>query len=211
MSLFVGPIHHWLFSKIKLAEEIEREVIDFALSKHLLTPNVFEVVKQKFEPPTPETPLESQIDHENIHTWLQHRILQTETRMAFFITEILKSNLTAKKDLLIIYKKNAEKVANNLHEVPSNPEDMLQSIHHYLLEGMPCDHAQRIIEKNESKIAWLYDPCLHKQYWDTINGNVHHYYDFRKAWIQSFVHHLKPSWNYKLNSQGIHQIESEVM
>ncbi|RQD68831.1 MAG: hypothetical protein D5S00_08310 [Tindallia sp. MSAO_Bac2] len=210
MSLFIGPIHHWLFNKIKIAEEIEKEILDFAQRKNLIASEVLEDAKQKFEPPTPDAPLESQIDHGNIHAWLQHRIVQVETRIAYFVTEILKSDSSVKKDIVGIYSQNATKIASSLSEVPSTPEKMVQSIHNYLLEGMPCDRAQRIVEESEDKVAWVYEPCLHKQYWDAVNGDVNHYYDFRKSWIQSFVYHLKPAWGYTLSSQGIHQIESEA-
>ena len=81
MSRFLGPIHHWLHSKILLQERIETSVearllesgIDLGSIKHW---------DEEYGPANPDEQLEGAIDTQNIHGWLQKRIQMAETRFA---------------------------------------------------------------------------------------------------------------------------------
>ena len=209
MSLFLGKIHYWLFNKIKLTESLEKELLTLAEAKGLPVEGYREVAFQQFEAPLPQASLESLIDHQNIHGWLQHRIAQAESRLAFYVTKILDAQPALKGDLMSLYDKQAQGAAEQTDTQPPTPESMLQAIHDFLLEGMPCDRAQQVLDNDGTKLAWKYEPCLHTDYWTAVEGDVTHYYDFRKQWIESYVTALQPSWHYALSPEGVHEINRE--
>ena len=89
MSSFLGPIHHWLFKKIRVFEDLEQSLIDWGKTQGLELGSMMEENKQQFGHPTQDLPLEEQINTQNIHGWLQDKISKAELRHAYVITEIL--------------------------------------------------------------------------------------------------------------------------
>lgn len=41
-----------------------------------------------------------------------------------------------------------------------------------MLEDMPCDRVNEVIEDNESKIVWITTKDIHKDYWQKVSGYV---------------------------------------
>ena len=92
MSAFLGPIHHWLFNKITLFEDLEKDTNRSVAAKYgdqALT--IQNEAEEKYGACIPELPLENLIDTNNIHGWLQNRISIAEKRQA----ETLKSPAAA--------------------------------------------------------------------------------------------------------------------
>ena len=71
MSLFLGPIHFWLYEKIKRQEELTSAVSEYIGSGQDLTKKC--------------PPLEEIIDEDNIHASLQNMINDSEERFARLI------------------------------------------------------------------------------------------------------------------------------
>lgn len=209
MSLFLGKVHYWLFNKIKLTEDLEKDLLKIAEENGLPVEGYQDIAYQQFEAPLPQASLESLIDHKNIHGWLQHRIKQAESRLAFYVTKVVNAQPSLKNELLGLYAKQALTAAKQTESAPPTPESMLQSIHDFLLEGMPCDRAQQVLENTSATLAWKYEPCLHKDYWTAVEGDVTHFYAFRKQWIESYVTALQPSWQYSLSPEGVHTLSLE--
>ncbi len=88
MSSFLGPIHHWLYEKIKLQEELTRDIAKVAAQNNWLPRG--EHFADSFTRLLP--PLEEAIDESNIHGWLQDRIYDAEKRYGQLIAEILKGD-----------------------------------------------------------------------------------------------------------------------
>ena len=209
MSQFLGKIHYWLFHKIQLTEAVEKKIMAAASQADLPVTGFEQESDSLFEAPLPAASLESLIDQQNIHGWLQHRIGQAESRQAFYVTRILDHSPQLKDSLADIYREQAKDAATMTVPAPATPESMLQSIHDYLLEGMPCDRAQQIVQNSGSVLSWRYEPCLHRGYWESVDGDVSHYYDFRHAWINQYVSELQPTWKYSLSDEGVHEIKKE--
>jgi hypothetical protein len=209
MSQFLGKIHYWLYHKIQLAEAAEKKIMEAAAQAGLPVSGFEQESDSLFEAPLPSASLDSLIDQQNIHGWLQHRIGQAESRQAFYVTRILNHSPQLKESLTEIYREQAREAAAMTAAAPATPESMLQSIHDYLLEGMPCDRAQQVVQNTGSLLSWRYDPCLHQAYWESVDGDVSHYYDFRQAWISQYVDELQPTWHYSLSDEGVHEIKRE--
>ena len=86
MSLFLGPIHHWLYRKIRLQEELITTLAEQEGAKSGDSGKYENFVNRELRP------LEELIDTDNIHGWLQARIHDAEGRYAALVSAILKED-----------------------------------------------------------------------------------------------------------------------
>ena len=87
MSAFLGPIHFWLYNKIRFQEDLIDALCARAVSEGWIT----EEDTQKFIS-TDRRELQDAIDESNIHGWLQGRIHDGEGRYAALVTTLLDGN-----------------------------------------------------------------------------------------------------------------------
>jgi len=201
MSRFLGPIHHWLYNKIKLYEELETEIIKNIEGE--LNTNLKELVEEltgKIGEPIPDKPLEELIDTNNIHGWLQGRINIAETRQAALITELI--NRFQDKALDVIKKtyeeqgRNCGKDAAYNYDV-STAQLLYKALNNYILDGMPCDNVNNITLNEEDRLQWKVHKCLHKGYWINVGGDTNVLYELRKIWTISFIENANSSFEYR--------------
>jgi len=178
MSAFLGPIHFWLYNKIQLQQELVEEILKLSLE---VIPGLREDLDTKYDV-MKEGPLEEIVDGGNIHGWLQYYVSSVEYKLAYSVTALLKmdSNLMQKLET-IFWEKGKEK--SNLM-VDNNAAHAYKVISDSLLDGMPCDNANRVMEENENKVLWIRNTCVHKKYWDEVEGNVDIYYLLRDEFIK---------------------------
>ncbi len=86
MSLFLGPIHYWLYNKIDLQNKIVDNIIEKLNIKDInnYLDNNFGYLENK--------PLEDMINTENIHGWLQEKVNVVENRLAYVVKYALQQN-----------------------------------------------------------------------------------------------------------------------
>lgn len=212
MSAFLGPIHYWLYNKIKLMEDIEKEIV-----KTLDTdPSISYTAKTQEEiaPFLPSASLEDLIDTGNIHGWLQEKITKTETRQALLIKKLVD----AKGDTIYetvdhIYENFGRQSAEHAFiEKPDSLETIFNKLNDYLLEGMPCDRVNQMVESTENTLSWLTTQCVHTKNWTLANIEIERYYEFRASFIKGFVEGADASLQYKYTNDGqqMHIITKEV-
>ncbi|MHB8128467.1 MAG: hypothetical protein ACYDEX_05680 [Mobilitalea sp.] len=186
MSAFLGPIHYWLYNKIQLQQAIVDDIYalgeQYALSLGEACDNNFGAFENK--------PLEEMIDQGNIHGWLQERVSQVEYKYAYAVTTLLNKNQEAKDQMKSILFNNGTGLAKTLKENPLNATEVYKAITDNLLDGMPCDHANRLLEQNENEATWARTICVHSQYWDAASGDISIYYELRDTWIDGLVQEL---------------------
>lgn len=207
MSRFLGPIHHWLFNKIKLYEGLESDIIkniEEKLSADLS--KITDELNSKVGAPIEDKPLEELIDTNNIHGWLQNKITIAETRQAALITFIVdkhgKEGIDITKEC---YKKQAIKSgedAKSKYDLGSAPL-LYKALNNYILDGMPCDNVNNVTINEGNKLEWRVTNCLHKSYWLDVNGDLDTLYELRKVWISNFVSSANPSFTYNFISEGM--------
>lgn len=193
MSKFLGPIHHWLHSKILLQERVETSVeaalldsgIDLSPVKH------FDI---EYGKPNPDEHLESVIDEQNIHGWLQKRIVQAETRFAGKITELKTIHGDKVVDIASkVYESFANQIAAQTNENGLWDQSLASAhklLHNQILEGMPCDQAGAITLSEEYTLKWKSDRCLHIIYWNEVNGDINDHHQFRDSFNKAFFETL---------------------
>lgn len=182
MSAFLGPIHHWLYNKIRVQEDIVVLLAEIAKEKEIdanlisTLNNEVGIIENK--------PLEEMIDVTNIHGWLQEKVAIVEERMAMAVTKLLKSMdcLDELKQRIFDYGKLSHALKEDATVLEAY--DLLNNV---LLDGMPCDHVNEIVSKEDNEIIWKRNQCIHKKYWDNVGGNVKYYYILRDAFIKGIM------------------------
>jgi hypothetical protein len=201
MSKFLAPIHTWLFNKIKLYEELESFLVNNYTEKYGdEVDGIYKQIKDEFGYPLEDKALEDLIDVSNIHGWLQNKISIAETRQAALITNLYNNRGEEVKSIAIeLYSKQGASCGENAktnYEVTNAPE-IYQALNNYILEGMPCDRVNVVTENSQDKIEWKNEMCLHRGYWETIQGDIHIFYELRDAWIKCFVESTNSRFTYK--------------
>ncbi len=198
MSRFLGPIHHWLYNKINLLEEIEKEVIQTLDSEN--ANSIMAEMADQYGPYLNNQPLETLIDQDNIHGWLQDQIKVAETRQSAVIAHFINQETDAVYEkIATVYAHTGSKYGQALAKdnSPASPEEIFKSLDNYLLEGMPCDRVNAITESSDSRLEWQKDRCVHAAFWNAGGTDVKHYYAFREAFSKAFVEGLNPAFSYQ--------------
>lgn len=191
MSLFVGPIHHWLFNKIKTFEEVEGEVVRWAEDNGFEGQALAKEVYGKYGAPVGKESLEEIIDRENIHGWLQEQISRAEIRQSALISQILDKDPKMIKEVEKVFAEAGARIGKEFvqkkDQKGDTAEELFEGLHDYLLEGMPCDRVTEVIHQEENQVLWKTNQCLHEKYWEAVKSDVQIFYRLRDSWIKGFI------------------------
>lgn len=183
MSAFLGPIHYWLYNKIKIQNSITTEILHLSEELNL---NYRETIDNKYGK-IEIRPLEEVIDTNNIHGWLQECIRVVEYRLAFVVTRLLQEKPEVIDALKKIYKNTGIKLSS-VDKNSTVSEIFKAAITDSLLDGMPCDHVNVVeSEDDEQEIVWKRNQCVHKEFWESVGGDVKNYYLLRDEYINGFI------------------------
>ena len=167
MSLFLGPIHYWLYNKIGNQERLTSVIAAKAKEKDWITDT---------DSYTKELPdLETAIDESNIHGWLQEQIIDAERRFASLVIEIKKQGINLEELESIAFDFGNE----NLPDSKADVTEIYRHFEDFFVNGMPCDHINIVTDESENQLSWEMDQDIHGQYW--TGGDVADYYKLRKA------------------------------
>lgn len=197
MSLFLGKIHYWLFNKIVWFEGLEQDLLVLAKNEGLDVENIVSENNKNFGEKLPNLPLEDIIDTSNIHGWLQSKIHSAEGRVASLTVKLLAVDNIEEK-IKNIYVNQGIKAANEVKAERDieNAIEIFSAINDYILDGMPCDRVNEVIEQEEDKVTWVRTLCVHKNIWANANADVNYFYDLRDEWVKTFVKELNEKFEY---------------
>ncbi len=184
MSAFLGPIHYWLYRKIQLQEALIDHILDTAAQAgwDTLSAEKLNTVCGGAD----LRPLEDVIDQGNIHGWLHQKIGVSEVRLAYLVTELLKADASRLDTLKASAYHFGERHAM-LSSVDANAAyKMLEDT---LLNGMPCDHVNRLLEQGTDRVVWQQTQCVHRDYWARVGGDVAVYNALRTQMIEGMLAH----------------------
>ena len=92
MSAVLGPIHHWMYRKIQLQEELIRDILH--TTRESDWGSEVDGAELTSYASSETRPLEEIIDLSNIHGWLSSQIDAPERRYAHLVTGLLKEDPT---------------------------------------------------------------------------------------------------------------------
>jgi len=178
MSAFLGPIHYWLYRKIQLQESLTEAMLSSVISEEERI-----TLKKKLNTVYGMVecgPLEEVIDTSNIHAWLQGQIGIAEKRFAAVVTEILQDDSSQIEKL-----RQAAYQLGQQNPLPdaNDSQAVYRALNDVLLEGMPCDHVNEVLERSDKRVLWQQTVDLHLPFWDAVGGNIENYYLLRNAFI----------------------------
>lgn len=206
MSAFLGKIHYWLYSKILLHERLIDSVVASAKEKgYDSDEGLLKESYARFGSPVTGA-LDVSIDLSNIHGWLQERIFSVEKRLAYVITELLKQEILSTEEIARIFKHNGAEAAKALEIAEDKPQNIYTLVFDHMLEGMPCDGVNEMVENNDDLVSWKTRRCLHKDHWDEAGGDIRNFYYFRDNWINGFLEEMGTGFTYSSNEDGIKSI-----
>ena len=165
MSLVLGPIHYWLYNKIRFQEEITSAIAEQLPNEGKSDRYVRNLV-----------PLEQAVDTANIHGSLQKMIHDAEERNAGLVTELLNSGISM-KEMEKVARRTGEKHAASV----SSAIDAYKALDDLLLNGMPCDRVSVILDQGEDEVVFSLVEDIHGDSWNAMEGDVANYYILRKA------------------------------
>lgn len=178
MSLFLGPIHHILFSKIKFQEALCDYIIEEANKK---TDKDFKSLIDGKIQSLSQGELEDIVDQTNIHGSLQSMIAIVEKRLACIVDTAEKErifNLEEIKDLARQYGRE------NSFDAEIALEDSYAAIFGKMLNGMPCDRVEEKYEDDETHIKWRDRVDIHADFWNEMGKDSKDFYEIRSAVIE---------------------------
>lgn len=203
MSAFLGHIHYWLFNKIKLVQQ--REQLLFAQASALCGDTAEELREQAWQtysPPLPEKDLADLIDHSNIHGWLQRQINIAETREAAMIKDLLDVCGETAKDLIATVFHDHGRSLGEQAKAQGNYDTIsaggiYKALNDYLLNGMPCDQNDQMIEQTTTKLIWESGSCAQQPNWSRVGVNPQTMREFYVQWLKGFVGGINAEFAYR--------------
>ena len=181
MSLFLGPIHTWLYDKVKLQDSLTRSVADMALRKGYA---VEEIKALDTGLATLEEGDLEDIVNGSIHEWLLERVGLVELRLAYVLSAILKEDASRIEDI--------EKAAYDFGvQHACDPDVSVRFAFNYLddklINGMPCDRVIELISESQDRIVCEQYEDIHAQYLDVFECDHEAYYKVRYALIKGLL------------------------
>jgi len=183
MSAFLGPIHHWLYNKIKIQHDIVEDIMSLTENKQLNL-NIREKLIEQYGDAEMK-PLEEVIDVNNIHGWLQKKVSLEENRLAYAVTQLLNENSSMMHELKDLFANKGAEVSTLTEN--DNVNDIYKTINDTLLDGMPCDHANIVVSQEDEEVIWKRNVCVHEDYWNAVGGDISNYYLLREEFIKGML------------------------
>lgn len=181
MSAFLGPIHTWLYGKIRLQENMVSQILTLGKEELPELSNEIDSLYGKL----PEGEISDIIDQSNIHGWLQEQVTKVEYRLAYSV----KKMIAVDKDNLYQIQKVFFHIGNQWakKEKLDTAGAFYKNLTDSLLDGMPCDHAYLVVSQDEDQVVFKRNACVHKKYWDEVGVDISVYYLLRAEFIQGLL------------------------
>ncbi len=181
MSAFLGPIHHMLYGKIKFQNDFTNRLIS-----ELATTEIAAEI-DKIAENIPTGLIEDIVDQNNIHASLQEMISKIEKRLAIVVTLLKANGITMDKLILLAKDYGRENALSENFESPKDAIEAYTMLSTKLVNGMPCDRVQVILQKDKDSVLWQDRMDIHQKYWNEIGGDAGDFYILRQAVIQGIL------------------------
>lgn len=198
MSAFLGPIHYWMYEKIKNVMLRRAAIFSAFYEKYgNEVESVCGKTRQEMETQDAETPLEQLIGDSPIHGWLSDKIREVEIGEAEMVKVLMNKyndgNLL--EDAFYWHGRGKGIEARERYNPEDNIEDLYDTINNYLLDGMPCDNVVETALNNGSLVKRHID-CLHLNYWNNAGVSPELMCSLNRKWIDGFCESLNSAFRH---------------
>ncbi len=204
MSLVLGPVHHWMYKKIRTTEEREAYTVNVLRGKYgPETEVILNAIYEKYSLPDKNASLEEILGNTSIHQGIQNLIIQAETRDAAVIAAFCekygddaKATVTkaAHDHGVVCGKRAVEERGAGGECTASKAFELIQS---FLCDGMPCDRGAQVQSEEDNRTTWDHTECVHEEYWRDVGASFETMCDMLNSWIEGFGEGANPKIRYK--------------
>ena len=115
-------------------------------------------------------------------------------------------------DLEKIYVKQAKEAADEVKSERNveTATEIYDCMNDYILDGMPCDRVNEVIDSSEESIMWKRRVCVHKNIWENEGILVDVFYELREHWINAFVNTMNNDYEYVKLEDNIQSIRHKM-
>ncbi|MEK6589491.1 MAG: hypothetical protein AABZ11_02325 [Nitrospinota bacterium] len=198
MSAFLGPIHYWMYEKIR--NTLSRKAAIFSAFYEKYGSEVESVcgkTRQEIESEDNGRPLDQLIGDSPIHGWLANKIREVETEEAQMVKALL--NKYADRDLIeeaaYWHGRGKGVEAKEKYDPEGNIEELYDAVNNYFLDGMPCDQVTEIELQNGSLIN-RHSDCLHRDCWNNAGVSAELMCTLSRKWIDGFCESLNSKFKH---------------
>lgn len=195
MSLFLGPIHHLLYGKIQFQSRFANFLIEESNN------DLLKSEADKKYPAPPKGELEDIVDTTNIHGSLQVMVTAVEKRFAFVVSQILKNNIFSEDELLDLGYKFGQ---SETIEPCKTATEAYMLLSKRLLNGMPCDRVEQLMEKSDDLVTWRDTVDIRADHWQEQGLSSEIFYKIRSKALESamensdFIFSVKENGSYEI-------------
>lgn len=194
MSLVLGPIHHWMYGKIKTTMTREASIVAAFTAKYgAEADKILEAVYKKHPKVDVNQPLEKLLGNKPIHQGIQELIVKTETREASIIAAFCaKYDDTGKvageaaRKHGVSCGKEAIKAKGLSTADCSNTSKVFEAMGDYHCDGMPCDRGAHVVSESAKRTAWDHESCVHEAYWKNVGADFLTMCNIIHEWVSGF-------------------------
>lgn len=183
MSAFLGPIHFMMYNKIQKQNDLLDEIIAYMQDNNII-PDLSSKLKEKYGENEREE-LESVIDLNAIHSWLNNQVNIAESRLAYTVKLIIEKDKSLMDKMGELFYSNGMEKRLECAEIIV-VEELFKMLNITLLDGMPCDGGIIIQNDDGSEIMWEVNLEVHKPYYDKEKIDVEYFFNLRDKWLQGF-------------------------
>lgn len=184
MSAFLGPLHEWMYGKIKGQESLVQVILSLSESQGW-NDGLRQEINQKFGK-LDQGALEDIIDGYNIHGWLNERVACVENRLAYTVTNLLTDHEERIENILSLFYKDGQEKGTSL-PVDLDCTQIYAKMTDFLLDGMPCDNAAEVLTESADEVVWNFVGDIHESYWKALGTDAAVFYRLRAEWIKGFL------------------------
>ncbi|MGQ3686032.1 MAG: hypothetical protein ACUBOA_13660 [Candidatus Loosdrechtia sp.] len=205
MSLVLGPIHYWMYGKIKTTEAREGAIISaFKLEYGAEADAILEEVYKKYPKANDNETLEELLANKSIHQGIQNLIIEGETREAAVVAAFCsRYSGAAKVAAEAAYRhgiscgKDAVRSKGLSIQDCANTAKVFEVMGDYHCDGMPCDRGAQIVSESDNHTSWDHDSCVHEPYWKSAGADFLTMCTIVNEWIAGFGEGVNPRIKYK--------------
>lgn len=190
MSAFLSQVHYNLYEKMKYLDHLNINLASLLVKQNKEISTLEDMV-------LPLGPLESVIDHTQIHAWLQSNIQLLESRLSSLLTFIKEENLT--EEAMILFQQEGSLLKNQWNDCLQ----LFQYLQTYMLDGMPCDRGITIIDKHKDKVIFLSSNNVH-----SYIHEINFFMKLKLAWIQGVLQ--GSTFSVTLIDQAMYELRKEL-
>jgi hypothetical protein len=183
MSLFLGPIHHWMFNKILILESRAFSVAAALREAGVESAAVNKAVADYGEKLAGRD-LGEMLGDNSIHQFLYGLIAKIQIFEASLVDLAKDSFDTALKAVESHGRETAVKASG---AQTASLEDIYRLIHENQLEGMPCDPGADTTALSQGKLGYFHSTCNHIQNWEYTAVDIKKMCAITNAWIKGFI------------------------